>query len=90
MIDWEGTQNRNATEMPGSNFLQNIIKNVILVYAFVTHCNMSMIKAYKTEYKKKTCSNFQEKWTDEVLFISSPRQISLALVSWNKSKEVHG
>lgn len=49
----------NATEISGSNFLQNIIKNIISVYAFVTCCNMFMSKAYKTEHKKKLATTFK-------------------------------
>lgn len=49
----------------------------------------SWVKLTKQAIRKKTYNNFQEKQTDEVLFVSSPRQISLVLVSRNKSKEVH-
>lgn len=59
MIDWEGTQNRNYTEKSGSNFLQNTIKNVILVCVFVTCSNMLMSKAYKTEHKKNLATTFK-------------------------------
>lgn len=72
MIDWEGTHNGNATEMSGSNFfLQNIIENAILVYAFVTRCNMFMSKAYKTDHKKlNLAATFKRKRTMSLCPIS--------------------